>query len=84
MIFLPISAGIACALSLGNKVLHKIIKNKYFENKRKFRKDEQTKKIFDKFYRKPIQDNSIDKSEYEPPCKIFTKTLDQTKNGCFL
>ena len=29
LIILPISAGIACALSLGNKVLHKMIMNKY-------------------------------------------------------
>ena len=33
MIILPISAGIACGLSLGNKVLHKLIKNKYNKNK---------------------------------------------------
>ena len=29
LIILPISAGIACTLSLGNKVLHKLIVNKY-------------------------------------------------------
>ena len=29
LIILPISAGIACTLSLGNKVLHKLIINKY-------------------------------------------------------
>ena len=29
LIVLPISAGIACTLSLGNKLLHKIIINKY-------------------------------------------------------
>ena len=29
LIFLPISAGIACILSLGNKTLHKLIINKY-------------------------------------------------------
>ena len=29
LIILPISAGIACALSLGNKLLHKLIINKY-------------------------------------------------------
>ena len=32
LIILPISAGIACTLSLGNKVLHKIIINKYNMN----------------------------------------------------
>ena len=29
LIILPISAGIACGLSLANKILHKIIINKY-------------------------------------------------------
>ena len=34
LITLPISAGIACGLSLGNKVLHKLIKNKYNKYKK--------------------------------------------------
>ena len=38
LIVLPISGGIACALSLGNKVLHKLIINKYNKNKRNMRK----------------------------------------------
>ena len=29
LIFLPISAGVACGLSLGNKILHKLFINKY-------------------------------------------------------
>ena len=35
LIILPISAGIACTLSLGNKVLHKLIINKH----NKYKKD---------------------------------------------
>ena len=34
LIILPISAGVACALSLGNKILHKIIINKYNKYKK--------------------------------------------------
>ena len=34
LIILPISAGIACALSLGNKILHKIIISKYNKYKK--------------------------------------------------
>ena len=34
LIILPISAGIACGLSLGNKKLHKIIINKYNKYKK--------------------------------------------------
>ena len=39
MIILPISAGIACTLSLGTKVLHKIIINKYNKYKKQYEKD---------------------------------------------
>ena len=34
LIVLPISAGIACVISLGNKVLHKLIINKYNKYKK--------------------------------------------------
>ena len=34
LIILPISASIACALSLGNKVVHKLIINKYSKYKK--------------------------------------------------
>ena len=84
LIILPISAGIACTLSLGNKVLHKIIINKYNKYKKRFEKDQQTIKSFDKFYRKSLQDNVIDKIEYESLCKIFTRYVDKTKNEYFL
>ena len=81
---LPISAGIACGLSLGNKVLHKLIINKYNKYKKQYERDQQTIKSFDKLYRKSLQDNIIDKSEYETLCNIFTKHIDQNKNESFL
>ena len=62
LIILPISAGIACTLSLGNKVLHKLIINRY-KYKKRYERDQQTIKHFDKLYRKSIQDNVIDKTE---------------------
>ena len=34
LVILPISAGVACALSLGNKILHKLIINKYNKYKK--------------------------------------------------
>ena len=37
LIILPISAGIACTLSLGNKVLHKLILNKKDEKQKTIR-----------------------------------------------
>ena len=39
LIILPTSAGIACVLSLGNKILHKLIKNKYNKYKKLYKKE---------------------------------------------
>ena len=84
LIILPISAGIACGLSLGNKILHTIIVNKYNKYKKHYEKDQQTIKSFDKLYRKSLQDNVIDKNEYDGLCNIFTKYINENKNESFL
>ena len=84
MIVLPISAGIACTLSLGNKILHKLIINKYNKYKKQYERDQNTIKSFDELYRKSLQDNVIDKNEYESLCNIFTKYIDENKNESFL
>ena len=84
LIILPISAGIACTLSLGNKILHKLIINKYNKYKKQYERDQETIKSFDKLYRKPLQDNVIDKTEYESLCNIFTKYVDENKDESFL
>ena len=84
LIILPVSAGIACTLSLGNKILHKLIINKYNKYKKQYERDQSTIKSFDKLYRKSLQDNVIDKNEYESLCNIFTKYVDENKNGSFL
>ena len=84
LIVLPISAGIACGLSLGNKVLHNLIINKHNKYKKQYERDQQTIKLFDKLYRKSLQDNIMDKTEYDRLCKIFTKYVDENKNESFL
>ena len=84
LIVLPISAGIACSLSLGNKVLHKLIINKYNKYKKQYERDQNTFKSFDKLYRKSLQDNVIDKTEYESLCNNFNIFVDQIKNESFL
>ena len=84
LIVLPISAGIACTLPLGNKVLHKIIINKYNNYKKQYERDQNTIKSFDKLYRKSLQDNIIDKTEYESLCNMFTKYVDENKIESFL
>ena len=81
LIILSISASIACTLSLGNKVLHKLIINKYNKYKKQYERDQQTIKSFDKLYRKSLQDNIIDKTEYESLCN---KCVDENKNESFL
>ena len=84
LIILPISAGIAGALSLGNNILHKIIIHKYNKYKKLYERDQNTIKSFDKLYRKSLQDNIIDKTEYESLCNIFTRYVDENKNESFL
>ena len=81
---LPISAGIACTLSLGNKILHKLIINKNNKYKKKYERDQNTIKSFDKLHRKSLQDNVIEKSEFESLCNILTKYVDANKNESFL
>ena len=58
--------------------------NKFKNYKNEYERDEQTIKSFDNLYRKSLQDNVIDESEYESLCNIFTKFLDETKNESFL
>ena len=84
LIVLPISAGIACGISLGNKILHKLIINKYNKYKKQYERDQNTIESFDKLYRKSLQDDVIVKSEYESLCNIFTKYVDENKNESFL
>ena len=84
LIILPISAGIACTLSSGNKILPKLIINRYNKYKRQYERDQNSIKSFDKLYRKSLQDNVIDKNEYENLCNIFTKYVDKNKNESFL
>ena len=84
LIVLPISAGIACTISLGNKILNKLIVNKYNKYKKQYERDQQTIKSFDILYRKSLQDNVIDKTEYENLCNFFTKNIDENKNDSFL
>ena len=84
LIILPISTGIACTLSLGNKVLHKLIINKHNKYKKQYERDQITIKSFDKLYRRSLQDNLIDKTECESLCNFFTRYIDENKNESFL
>ena len=80
---LLLSAGIARTLSLGNKILHKLIINKYIKYKKQYERDQITIKYFDELYRKSLQDIVIDKTEYESLCNVFTKYVDDNKDEFF-
>ena len=53
-------------------------------NTKKYTKKINKQLSFDEIYRKSLQDNVIDKNEYENLCNIFTKYVDETKNESFL
>ena len=80
----PVSSSTACGLSNGNKVLFEIVMRKYNHYKIQYQKDQQTIKAFHKLYRKHLQANVIEKSEYEPLGNIFTKCLDEPNVETFL
>ena len=80
---IPISAATACSLSIGKKVIFEIIINKFNKYKKQYEKDQLTIKSFDKLYRKSLQDNVIDKNEYENLCNCFTKNVEENKNESF-
>ena len=84
LIAVPISGSIACGLTISDKFLSEIIVQKNNKYKKQYEKDQQTIKSFDKLYRKSLEDNLIDKNEYESLCEIFTKYVDETKNESFL
>ena len=84
LIAIPISTATACGLSITNKVLYEIVMQKYNNYKKQYERDQNTIKPFDELYRKSLQDNLIDKSDYESPCNIFTRFVDENKNESFL
>ena len=73
---IPISTATTCGLSVGNRVIHEVIMQKYIKFKKQYEKNQQKIKSFDQLYRKSLQDNIIDKSEYESPCNSFTRYLE--------
>ena len=83
LIAILISTATACGLSIGNKVIYEIIINKYNKYEKLYERDLQTIKFFDNLYRNFLQDNIIDKNEYESPCEIFSKSVDRKKKWFF-
>ena len=84
LIAIPISTATACGLSITNKVLYEIVMQKFKKYKKQYEKYQRVIKSFNNLYRKSLQDNLVDKIEYESLCNIFTKYVDETKNESFL
>ena len=80
---IAISTATACGSSIGNKVISEIIINKHNKYKKQYEKDQQRIRSFANFCRKFLQDNIIDKSDYESVCNVYTKYIDETKNEFF-
>ena len=57
---------------------------KYNKNKKQYEKDQQSIKPFGNLYRKALQHNVIDKTEYISLCNVFTRYVDETKIESFL
>ena len=70
---IPTSTGIACGLTISNKVIYEIVMQKYKKYNKHYEKDQQTIKSFDKSFRRSLQGNITHKSEYESQCNIFNK-----------
>ena len=83
LIVIPILAASACALSVGNELIYEIIKINTINTKKNYEKDQQTIKCFDKLYKRSLQDNVINKDEYENLCNFFTKYIDENKIESF-
>ena len=79
LIAIPISSGIACGLTITNKVIYEIIMQSYNKYKEQNQGDQETIKSFDKLYRNSSQDIVVDKNEYESLCNIFTKCVGETE-----
>ena len=83
MIVIPFSTGLSCGKTNTTKIIFEKVVQKCKKYQKQYRKDQQTNKSFDKFYRRNLQDNLMKKNEYESLCKIFTKYLDETKTEFF-
>ena len=57
---------------------------KYNKYKKLNEKDQKTNKFFHKLHRYSLQDNLIDKNEYECLCIVYIEYVDETRTESFL
>ena len=80
---IPITDGRACVLSLSNKVLHKLIINNYNKYKKLYEWDQLNIITSDKLYRNFLEDNIIDKKEYESYLMFSPSILMKQRTNLF-
>ena len=73
----------AGGLTNSNKVFYEIVIQRYIKYKKQYEKDQKTIKSFNKLYRKPLQPNVNDRSEYGKLCNIFTKYVEENESESF-
>ena len=83
LVLVPISAGVACALSLGNKVLQKIVLNKYTRYEEQNYKDQQTSTPLRNYRRKFYEITEMIKMNIDLYVKISLNTLLKQKRNVF-
>ena len=80
LIVIPISTGLACGLSISNKVVYEIFMRKNDNHKQQYHNDQQTIKFSVKIYRRSSKENLIDEIEYKSLCNFFRNYDDKNKN----
>ena len=83
IIVIPTSSSKACGLSIGNKEIFEIVIQKFTKYKQQHEKDQQTKKSFDKLYRKSLQDNLLDEKKMNLYVIVLLDTLRKRKKEYF-
>ena len=78
------SSPIARGLTISNGVLYEIVMQKKQYTKRTKLERSTNNQYFGKLYRKYLQVNLTDKSDYEPPVNIFTIIWMKLKNIFFI
>ena len=79
LVVAPISAGTACILTLGNKVIHRIVFKNSLECKKQYEKNQKVIESFDKFHTKMLQNNLMIKTNMNLYKMLLVNTLMKRK-----
>ena len=83
LLAIPISTAAACGLLITKKIKYEKVMQKDNNYKKRYEKDQQAKKSFDNLYRKSLQNNIIDKNEFEFLCIFLLSTWTKQQMNLF-